>query len=219
MKEWVHKAEVFVDRSIPYLIIVLAIIIIIELFFDALYESYSLLFRALDMIVVSFFVVDLYFKYQRIKNFKKFLKTCWLDILAVFPFVLLFRMIEEGLLLFRVSKEVGEVQSIMHTAVELRKTGILSETAKLAEEVERTGKISRTTEFFKILKPLQRFPRLLKAIPFYEKPTGKHHLHELEEIENIRKEIAKARKGIEKAKGRLQTKFDKKSLRKNFGVM
>jgi len=183
MKEWLHKVELFVDAIIPYLVILLAIIIVIEIFFKRIAESYHLFFDILDYTIIAFFVIDLVFKWLRIRKFKKFLQMCWLDILAIFPFVLLFRVIEEAILLFRISEEIKDIQSVFHVAAELKKEApaFLEESAKIAEEVEKSGRVSRTRLILRILKPLQRSPRLLKAVAFYEKPTGKHHLHEFDE--------------------------------------
>jgi len=210
MKPWLHKVEVIVDRLIPYLVVVLAGIIISELFFREFAEEHRLAIDILDYIIISIFVIDLVFKYIRIRNLKKFLKECWLDIIAVFPFFLIFRLVEEAVLLFRVSTEVKEVQAALHTAIEAKKLPVIMEdTAKIVEEVEKTGRISRTRLVLRALRPLQRLPRLLKAIPFYEKPTGKHHLHELEEFDDAKREIKLINKEAQKKIRRNRKKSEK----------
>jgi len=206
MKKWKHTIELIVDRLIPYLVILLAVVIIIELFFEEFAEANYTLLNIVDYVIIAFFAVDLYFKYIRIRNIKSFFRTCWLDILAIFPFVLIFRVVEEVLLYFRISREVRQIQSGLHlaTGIEKEAPAILKEGAKIIQEVERTGKISRTRLFLRVLKPLQRSPRLLKAVPFYEKPTGKHHIHELEELPKLKKEI---KKDIKKLDRKLKNKL------------
>lgn len=193
MKPWLHRIESFVDRAIPYALIVLAFIIIAELFFKEFAEKYHLLLLILDYIVIGLFVIDLIFKYNRIRNFKGFLKECWLDIIAIFPFVLVFRLVEEVVFLTRFSAEFKEGQSILHTIVEGRRefAELFGKSEKLIREAEAAGKITRTERFLRLMRPVARAPRLVKAIPFYEKPVGKHHLHEMEELKEAEKEIGK----------------------------
>ncbi|MBU0461570.1 MAG: hypothetical protein KJ574_03205 [Nanoarchaeota archaeon] len=92
MKRWMHRIEVWVDKLIPYMLIVLLIIIVLEIFFKEIAEHYHIYIAIADGAVITVFVLDLIFKYIRIRNIPKFLKTCWLDILAVFPFFIFFRV-------------------------------------------------------------------------------------------------------------------------------
>ncbi len=174
-----NKGEIIVDLLIPYCVIVLMFLIVIELFFHHIAEQYHTIILILDYLIVGIFVLDLYYKYKRLKNLKLFLKKSWLDIIAVFPFFLLFRVYEEMALLIRVTtKEFRQGQSILHEAVELQKgTGRwLKEATRLAQEAERVGKASRSRYFIRLIRPIARTPRLLKILPFYERPTKKHKL-------------------------------------------
>ncbi len=219
MKPWLHKIESFVDRAIPYALIVLAFIIIAELFFKEFAEKYHLLLLILDYAIISFFVIDLIFKYNRIRNFKNFFKECWLDILAIFPFVLVFRLVEEIVFLTRFSAEFKEGQSILHTIVEGRRefAELFGKSEKLIREAEAAGKISRTERILRVMRPVARVPRLVKAIPFYEKPIGRHHLHEMEELTQAETEIKKAGKELMRAERVAEGKIKSvsKKLKKN----
>ncbi|MDD4877799.1 MAG: hypothetical protein PHO02_02055 [Candidatus Nanoarchaeia archaeon] len=210
MKPWLHKIEHFVDRAIPYALIVLAGIIITELFFKQFAEEYHLVISVLDYLIISFFVADLIFKYNRIRKFKEFIRECWLDIIAVFPFVLFFRFFEGFAAFFRYSSELKEGQSILHTIVEGRKeiAELFGRGSKLVEEAKLAGELSRSEKILKAVRPLARSPRLIKAIPFYEKPTGRHHLHEMEELDVAEKEIKKQEKNIEKGARKLKNKLN-----------
>ena len=169
MKSWAKKLEIFVDAIIPFSLIVLAGIIIIELFYEDIAHHYELILSILDNIIVLLFIIDLVFKYIRIKPFKRFLRKSWLDILAVFPFMLIFRVVElfSDMLLF--SATLKEGQSILHQSLEMEK-----EAAHIIKSAEHAKKLSRTSKFFRFLRPLARLPRFVKAVAYFEKPI-KHH--------------------------------------------
>lgn len=205
MKEWVHKVELAIDWLIPWCIFVLLGIIISEIFFYGFAERIHLIIVVLDYFVLSIFIFDLYFKYMRIRNIKNFVRECWLDILAVFPFFLLFRMVERFVVLAELSGDFKQFQLLFHEGLELEKSGaeIVKEGGKIIQEAEKLGKVSRVEQIIRIFKPIQRAPRLIKALPFYEQPTGEHHIHEApgeKEYQIIKKEekkiIKKIRKGL-----------------------
>lgn len=211
MKPWLHRVESFVDRAIPYTLIVLTGIIIIEIFFKQLAEEYHLAIAIMDYAILAFFVADLIFKYLRIRKFKEFLKKCWLDIIAVFPFVLFFRIFESLSLFVRLPAEFREGQSILHTIVATKQefAEFFGRSSKLIEDAKLAEGISRTERILKEIRPLARSPRLIKALPFYEQPTGKHHLHEMEELDVIEKDIKKEEKKLEKGFDKLKKRMDK----------
>ncbi len=178
MKRWMHKIELFVDKIVPWLVGILLIVIIIEFFFRQLAEEYRTIISILDGFIVFVFVLDLIFKYIRAKNIPDFLRNSWLDIIAVFPFYFFFRFMEGIASIFIAPETISEGQKILHEGVLLEK-----ESAKIVKNVEEAGKISRTRFFARMLKsqilrPLLRTSRLIKIIPFFEKPTGDHHIHE-----------------------------------------
>jgi len=197
MKRWLHKVEVIVDKLIVPVLLLLIVIIVLDLGFPQISQHYHIYMLIGDYFVIGIFVLDLIFKYIRVKNIHDFIKNYWIDILAVFPFFLFFRVFEgiAGL----VSKGVGEgaqtVQSLLHTSLEVEKEGVkvaefvsketpkifetsAREAARIAREAEKFAKVSRSTRFARFIWPITRLSRFLKIIPFYEKPTGHHHIHE-----------------------------------------
>tara|TARA_Y100000310_G_scaffold34947_1_gene33081 strand:- start:351 stop:983 length:633 start_codon:yes stop_codon:yes gene_type:complete len=201
MKKWLHKIELAVDWLIPWLIVLLLFIIITELFFHDFAEQYHTLISVLDGFVIFVFVLDIIFKWIRIRNIKKFFKTCWLDILAVFPFFLFFRFLEQFIIIIDLSKDFKQFQLLFHEGLELEKTGakLIEEGSKLIQEAEKAGKVSRVKKIVRFFKPIARSPRLIKALPFYEKPTGKHHIHDPErEFEEAFELLEKEEKKVEK---------------------
>jgi len=201
MKHWLHKVEVIADKIIPYLVILLLFLIAGEFLYRNFLEEYHVYVLIVDYFIVLVFFIDLCFKYYRVRNFKIFLKKYWLDIIAVFPFFLLFRVVEEVYALFRISAEISEGQKIVHTGVEIerivseekiiRELRELEQGGKVFKEIEQGTKLSRTSFIARLIRPLERVPRIIKAFIFYEKPIKK-------EYKKIKKDIKKVEITLEK---------------------
>ncbi len=166
MNELLHKIEVWIDRVIPVLLVGLLIMIITEVYFSWVKAKYHYWFDGFDIFVIAVFSLDLFFKYQRVRKIKNFIKEYWADIIAVFPFFLIFRFLE----IFRASELLEVPQKVLHESVALER-----ETRAIVREAEEVAKISRTERFLRYFRVFGRFPRFLRALPFFEHPTGKHH--------------------------------------------
>src|SRR3989344_1955111 len=190
MRRWLHTIEVIVDKAIPYLILILLFIIIGEFAFHSLIEKYRLYATIADYIIIGFFVIDLIFKFYRVRNVKLFFEKYWLEVIAVFPFILVFRLFEELAVIFRITGPLEEGQKVLHGVTEVTKIGeeqkIIRELQQLEKgtqtfrSIQEGTRLSRTSMFLKFL----RLPRLARAVPIYEKPIKK-------EIKIIEKEIKK----------------------------
>ena len=168
----IHKIEEFVDHLIPPSLVLLAAIIAVELFFKDFAHHHHSTIITLDYIIIGIFVFDLIFKYNRIRKIPKFLKECWLDIIAVFPFATLFRLAESVFVFtFGIRELIAKGQPILHEGVEIQKS-----VSRIMREAESVGKISRirvflkSTRFIRIFRIFARTPRFIKAFAFYEKP-------------------------------------------------
>jgi len=155
MKRWLHKIEKFADRAIPYVLILLLILIIGEVFYSHKIEPYSFYVSIVDGIIIAIFVVDLSFKYVRTKKVKKFFRKYWLEIIAILPAFLIVRVVEEFFVLARLEESI-----------------VLSQEA-LEVEARTASKASRLHYFARFAKPLARMPRFFKAFEFYERPVFK----------------------------------------------
>jgi len=184
MKAWLHKVEYWVDKLIPYSLVLLLVVIILELFFTDFVHHNHLegTLANIDAGIILLFLMDLYFKWIRIRKIPKFLRRCWLDIIAVFPFILFFRLLEEVINIARFGDIFKKVQSVLHETVEVEK-----EVTKIAQSAEKMGKASRVriftnffTKYSRFVRPIARTPRFIKALTFFERPTGKHHPHDKE---------------------------------------
>lgn len=187
MKRWIHKIEVIIDRSIPLALLILLVIIILEFAFHDISEKYYPFIQIVDWSVILVFIVDLIFKYIRIRNIPKFLRASWIDILAVFPFFLLFRVIEGFLGIFEASETLTKGQKILHLGVEVEKEigTALREGEKLAKEASRAERLG------KFLNPISRIFRFIKL--------GNPEVRK--EVERQAKDVVKeARKGERRIK-------------------
>lgn len=165
---WYEKPAKFVDKILPYLILVLLIIVVIDIFFQPIAIKYTVAILVIDVIIVAFFVADLVFKYLRVRNIPRFLRLYWLDILAVLPFFLLLRLFEELLLI--TEQSALTLRNLFHAGVILEEEAAVQEAAQAAELLSKEGRIALLLERF---APLRRMPRLLKALSFYEHPSQK----------------------------------------------
>lgn len=128
--------EWFTDMVIPYLLVVLGIELILENPFWVLYslEHFEPFMSYFDYFVVFFFVVDLTFKWVHVRNLVKFVKLYWLDIVAVLPFYLGFRVYARFAAIATLSEEVAEAQRVAHEVVLAREAKLLREAELLAKE-------------------------------------------------------------------------------------
>ena len=162
--EWFER---FTERIIPFLLIALAILLILENPFWTLvhledYEPWVIIF---DGFVVGFFVIDLIFKWFKVRKVLKFLRLYWLDIFAVFPFFLLTRVYLRFATLLRIGAGVGEVQKIAHEAVLVREARIIRQTELLKE----TKFLRQLRPVARLVRVLQRLLRLLKGRAYFAK--------------------------------------------------
>ncbi|MBI4150870.1 hypothetical protein HY492_01975 [Candidatus Woesearchaeota archaeon] len=150
--------EWFTDLIIPYLLIILAIELLLDNPFWTLYslEHFEPFVHYLDQFILFFFVVDLTFKWFHVRNLARFVKLYWLDILAVLPFYLGFRVYARFAGIVMAGEELAEAQKIAHEAVLAREAKLLREADALVKE-ERILKESRP-----VLRVLQTIERSLR---------------------------------------------------------
>ena len=121
--------------------------------------------KIVDQIVVTFFVIDLYFNFFKKATVWSFIKTSFLDILAVAPLGLLFRV--AGL---------GEVQSALH--IEKEVTTIMEEKAAVKlftveEEAAKLAKLQKAGRATYVATRVQRFTRLHRLSKYVSRFFGK----------------------------------------------
>jgi len=193
-----YKIEVIVDKVIPLLLLILLFIIIGEVAFPHFIEKYHKSVMVIDWIIVVVFILDLIFKYLRMRNFPKFLRASWLEIIAIFPFFLVFRFLE-GFAIFEAGETISKSQKFLHIGAEVGKEvgGALEEGARITQEVSRSERAVR------ILQPIGRF------FKFGSKDVQEETKKQAEEVVD---EIKKDARYIE-AETEKETKIAEKDLK------
>ena len=184
MEDRLKKIELFVDKAIPYLLILLVGIVVIDIFFQEISQKYSTSILIIDSIVITFFAADLIFKYRRVRDIPRFLKLYWIDILAVLPFFLVLRLFEEVLLISENS--ISALRNIFHAGLILEEeVAVGGEAARVLRTSELIAKEGRVALAAEKLGYLERAPRLLKAFSFFEHPAHKKTLYHKKNKSNI----------------------------------
>ena len=148
-----ENIEYYNEHLIPFAVVLLLVIIIVELFVEIHSHSIEQLIHMGDYFVIAVFVIDLIFIFRRCHGLRFFFRYYWLDILAVFPFIFLFRAVGSLFRLFLASERFLFGQTILHESLELRK-------ATMASRVQKAGRFSRM---------IARFIRVVTKTRFFQK--------------------------------------------------
>lgn len=161
MYKYLGKIEKAVDHLILPSLIVVLFIVIVGLFFQDFYAQYKYPLNFIDNVVISIFVIDLGFKIYRAKDWEGFLREHWLEVIAVMPAFLVYRIIEG---LFIALEYVEKGQHMAHLLEGAR-------SGRFATFI-RSGGLTRSERLAGFVRGISRSPRLAKATEFYESP---HH--------------------------------------------
>ncbi len=166
--------EHIVESLIPWLVLLLLFIILgefssfINIFGWEWMERITLFFEhnktviaLIDNVIIAFFVLDLYFNFFKKATFWSFLKSSFIDIIAIAPLGLIFRI-----------SELSEAQSILHIGADIEK-----EAAKTLREGEIIAKLIQTEELAKAtqlsrgaraVRVIARLPRILRLYRIFD---------------------------------------------------
>ncbi|MCH8519302.1 MAG: hypothetical protein LAT82_00940 [Nanoarchaeota archaeon] len=148
MHQFLIQLHTLTDKLLPYAIMILAVDFIIHFFYPIFHLKFNIYFIILQIFGLSIFAFDLIFKFYRASNWPEFLKSSWFDIVALFPFFIVFRVFEAiGL--------VGELSSAMNNT---------------QGAVGRGREVERLVHFERFIEPIFKSPRFLKILHFYNKP-------------------------------------------------
>ncbi len=132
MNKFLEKIEHYNSRLIPFAILMLLIVIVFELFVKVENPTFLLIVKIMDYLVITIFVIDLIFLAIKAKSVKFFFRNYWLDILAVFPFVLFFNVVGIAFRALEITERFLVSQAILHETLEAGKgIRVLNETGKL----------------------------------------------------------------------------------------
>lgn len=131
-----EKVEHYNAKLITPALIILLGIIIYELFLHVENHTIELIIKLADAFVISVFVIDLIFLAHKAKSVKFFFKKYWLDIIAVFPFVLFFNLVNSLYRAVITTERLVLGQAILHETVEAgRGAKTLAESGKFARGI------------------------------------------------------------------------------------
>lgn len=160
MKPFWEKIERFNSRLILPAIIVLLGIIIVELFFHRENHPLNLIVQILDYMVIAVFVIDLIFLAIKARSTSFFFRHYWLDILAIFPFNLVFTAVNQIFKTISATEQLALGQSIIHESLEAEKE---------VAGISKGSKIARTLRF--IVRPI----RIITKSKLFTRFEAKHH--------------------------------------------
>ena len=118
MRPFWKKVEEMNAKLIPVALVLLLGIIILELFVHVEDHKLKLGVEIADGIVVTIFVIDLIFLAIAAKSAKFFFKNYWLDLIAVLPLNLIFRLLTPFFRTLVLAEEVVLGQGLLHESVE-----------------------------------------------------------------------------------------------------
>lgn len=162
MHSALKKTEKFIDMSIPYMLAVLLTITAVDFFFEEIAIKYSHAIDIIDNIIILFFLADLAFKYMRSKNIPQFVRANWIDIIAVIPFYMIFRIAEEFAFMSEMLKSGKDTVEIG--------ASVEKESSIALKELREAKLAMRSEKMLRYIKIAARIPRLAKAVHFFERP-------------------------------------------------
>lgn len=157
MRPLLRKIERWVDRLIMPALFAIVVIVVLEVFFHDFAHEHHFWIEVTDILVILVFGTDLSFKFHRASGWEGFLRKYWMEIIAVIPVFLVFRVMD----LIRFSLQSFELgQHILH----------LVERSGRFAAFFRSGELSRSTRFAGFIRGFTRLPRFAMAAHFFESP-------------------------------------------------
>ena len=154
-----EKVEHYNNNLIPVALVLLLFIIIFELFIHVENQTLEVAIKVADYMVIAIFVIDLAFLAIHSRTTRYFFRHYWLDILAVFPFGLIFTTIERFYRVVLATEQLVISQSIAHEVLEARRE--LQLAARSEEELAKIGKLGR------IIRSISRGFRFITKSRFF----------------------------------------------------
>lgn len=157
MHDFWEKVEHYNAKLITPALVVLLAVIIFELFIHVENHTIELIVKIADALVIAVFVIDLIFLAKKAKSVKFFFKNYWLDIIAVFPFVLFFRLAESTYRIAIATERLTIGQAILHETVEASKSAkVLAKSGKFVRIGARLLRIVTKSRLFTKVHPGRR---------------------------------------------------------------
>jgi len=182
MNEFWEKVEHYNSRLIPFALVALLGIIIVELFFHTENEQFNLFLEIVDYFVILIFIIDIIFLGIHSKNARFFFKHYWLDLIAVIPLGLFFGAINRIYNIVLETERILVGQAILHESLETEKM-----------VVKEAKVLIKSTKSLRVLRILLRVLRLA---------TKTHLFKKFDHRRNRKREITRTKENIKKKKSK-----------------
>lgn len=147
MNDFFKRINLAVNKMLPYALIILFVLILFEIFLHTENHTILFIFEFLDTLIIELFVIDLIFLYIKSKNIRFFFTNYWLDILAVFPFGLVFRVAENFFLIGIEAERLIVGQKVLHEVSRSEK--LLKFVSEASKEIRLLRFIPKSIEWIK----------------------------------------------------------------------
>lgn len=114
-----EELDFFFHIIIIILVLASVFLLVVEFTFELEHET-EIFIRNFDYFIIIVFSIDLFFEYLKIRDIKKFFKTCWLDIIAIVPISGFFRVL-------KISRVIRPFVEAKHLIYETKKVVKLKE--------------------------------------------------------------------------------------------
>lgn len=176
MHKFWKTVEHYNTKLIPLAIILLLGVIIYELLLDIKNPAVELTVHTVDGFAIGIFVIDLIFLAIKARSVTFFFKRYWLDILAIFPFVIFFNIINNFYRLVLATERLTIGQAILHEGTALARSG----------------------EFVKVIRIVARSIRVITKSRLFVIFEAKHNLAKKDDKNSKKKSSPKLRKKLKK---------------------
>lgn len=154
MHPFLNTIEKFTSRLIPYAIGGLFVLILFEFFIPPEDTNLLLIIKIIDLVIIAIFVVHLLFLAWRARSAKSFFKEHWLDIVAIFPFEGMFKVVNGLSQFITATEEIKVTQAVFHETLEVSKEA--EHAAKAGRSLRIGTRIVRAFSKSKTVRKLKR---------------------------------------------------------------
>lgn len=144
------------DNLVGPALVVILFVILFEIFLPDLAHRYHTAILVADYAAITVFVIDLSFKFKRASEWENFLRNYWLEIIAIMPGFIVFRILDT---FFVITRSAELSQDAIHLATRSERLAALT-----------GGELSRVARLERVSLGLARTPRLAKAVDFFKPP-------------------------------------------------
>lgn len=154
--DW-DKIHDITDMLVGPALVIILIVILLEIFLPDLAHNYHTAILVADYAAITVFIVDLSFKFKRASEWEGFVKKYWLEIIAIMPGFIVFRVLDT---FFVITRSAELSQDAIHLATRSERLAAIA----------GSGELSRAARLERASLGIARTPRLARAVDFFKPP-------------------------------------------------